>query len=406
MGDDLERRVRETLTGHPGPGAEAWERMRAAVLAAVPGAPPRRRPRRRWLLALVPLALIGAGAAWASLRPTPTAQLLTTGVACVSEPVLDARSTAILDDDGRGPVATCAGVWERGELGGPAGSVPELVACDPRTGAVYVFPTANPRFCERSGFAPLPADYAASSPRFASFREAVTHRLGLSGRCVGPVEARAVVRRALDAHGLAGWSVAEGPGLDGRGFDATMGCASLFLDGARATVVLVPGPAPLPPALPAARAALRGYGLPLSEAARVATAPRSRLYAAQTREGVGACMWVDSPAGQSGACVPSDPGRPGPALDRMVLRRGGETVLFGRLHVGHPAFEPARSLEIEYADGAHHPIPLVGFPLRYFVFEVPPARRDARAVALVLRDRDGRELAREAGRLDHTGGTF
>jgi hypothetical protein len=152
-------------------------------------------------------------------------------------------NTAIVDADGRGPLAICAEVWQQGALG--KGAVPKrLEACVLQTGAVGVFPSSAAGTCSKLGLARLPASYAADAKRFSALRAAIVAQLGepasgSSGRgpqCVHEADALALVRRQLDAHGYGDWQVKTAGGS----FSAARPCAEPSFDAGDKVVLLVP----------------------------------------------------------------------------------------------------------------------------------------------------------------------
>ena len=203
-----------------------------------------RRRRRRLTLVLVPtvlavLAVTGFTTYALTREPTHLES-----VGCFETAELDGNM-AIVNADGRNPTKICAELWRQGAMGpGPA---PEnLVACVLETGAVGVFPSSGEGTCDHLGLADLPPTYAAEAKRFGALREAIAVALGASDgsterdpKCLRESEARALVRRELDARGYEGWSIE----VIGSGF-AEDPCAAVYLgfDGERRIVFLHPEP--------------------------------------------------------------------------------------------------------------------------------------------------------------------
>ena len=242
--------------------AQAW--FREIVAGGAPGRAPsgvggRVRPapsyrRRRALRLAVPAGLASlfvAVAGYALVLRQPTRPHT---VACFAAADLQAE-TAVVGVEGGGPVAACAGVWDRGYLGGT--STPPLRACLLDSGGVGVFPEAPARdVCLDLGLAPvaggpgnptrpsLPADDpAVATARFLAFRDAVLPRLVGHG-CIGVGPAEAIVREELTRAGLEGWAVVPGVSGDGAGFSPDRPCASLDFKPETKTVELVPLPPP------------------------------------------------------------------------------------------------------------------------------------------------------------------
>lgn len=217
----------------------AWIELRRAHL--VDDLAVRSRARRRIAVVLVPAVLILlAATAFATYKLTRNPTHLES-VACYDRADLGAN-VAVVDADGRDPVAICAGVWQQGALGT---RVPKkLEACVLQSGAVGVFPRRGPDACGALGLAPLPASYAARARRFGALRDAIVARLGepASGssrggpQCVGEREALRFVRSALDARGYGDWQVK----VAGGAFSPARRCAEPSFDTGAKTVFLLP----------------------------------------------------------------------------------------------------------------------------------------------------------------------
>ena len=220
----------------------AWiERHRDHLLGELARRPAAQRRRRRVVIALVPavVALLAA-TAFTTYSLTREAKHLES-IACYDRASLEAN-TAIVDADGRSPVAICAGVWQQGALGTHAPK--RLEACVLQTGAIGVFPRSGRDTCGALGLAPLPASYAAQARRFAGLRDAIVARLGepASGssrrgpQCVGKAEAIAFVRGQLDARGYGDWQIKVAGGT----FTAARPCAEPSFDTGAKAVYLIP----------------------------------------------------------------------------------------------------------------------------------------------------------------------
>jgi hypothetical protein len=200
-----------------------------------------RRRRRRLAIVLVPAViavLAVTGFTTYALTREPT-HLETVG--CYDGPALDTNVT-VVSADGRDPTEICMEIWQRGDLAGAA--VPsKLAACVLETGAIGVFPSSGAATCEELGLADLPASYAVERKRFASLRDAIVAELGEpasgsslgSPKCVGEAEARAVVRRELDAHGYGDWGMEVSAA-----YTAERPCTEVSFDGGRKVVELIP----------------------------------------------------------------------------------------------------------------------------------------------------------------------
>lgn len=202
----------------------------------------RSRRRRRLVLVTVPaiVALLAAtGFTTYVLTREPTHL---ESIGCFDAASLKGN-TAVVDADGRDPVAICAELWRQGALGNAP--VPKrLAACVLATGAIGVFPSTGADTCAKLGIAPLPAGYGAEAQRFAKLRDAIVAELGepASGsslgnpKCVHEQDARAIVRRELDAHGYGEWQIEVAAG----GFTAERPCTEVAFEGKRKAVILVP----------------------------------------------------------------------------------------------------------------------------------------------------------------------
>lgn len=199
------------------------------------------RRRRRLTVVLVPAAIVLlAATAFTTYALTRTPSHLES-IGCYDRADLSAN-LAVVDADGRTPVAICRDIWRQGALGK---TVPkQLDACVLRSGAVAVFPRVGADTCGKLGLAPLPASYAAEARRFAGLRDAVASRLGepASGsskrgpQCLGGTGAEAFVRRELDARGYRDWQIR----ISGGAFSSQRPCAEPSFDGGAKTVYLIP----------------------------------------------------------------------------------------------------------------------------------------------------------------------
>jgi hypothetical protein len=219
------------------------ERHKQHLLSELARRPALGRRRRRLTLVLVPAAiLLLAATAFATYALTREPTHFES-VGCYDRADLRAN-TAVVNADGRTPVAICADVWRQGGLGN--GTVPKrLDACVLATGAIGVFPSSGGDTCAKLGLVALPASYASEAKRFAALQDAIIARLGrpASGssrrgpQCVGAKEATAFVKRELDAHGYRDWQIKTAGGQ----FSAERPCAEPSFDTAEKVVLLLPG---------------------------------------------------------------------------------------------------------------------------------------------------------------------
>lgn len=198
--------------------------------------PTRRRPRparRRLAVVLVALVAVGGGAAWASGVFSAKEISYQAGVGCYSEarmhgPRLSVTVTRAAAD----PVAKCEKYWREGVVDttqrrlGREGKIeyprgdypPHLVACARPGSAIAVFPGPD-GVCEKLGFEPLPADYAArgreAARAYTAWNRVLARRIQLEpGGCPSPRPVAAKARRLLAAHGYPDvrvWISAKGP---------------------------------------------------------------------------------------------------------------------------------------------------------------------------------------------------
>jgi hypothetical protein len=201
-----------------------------------------RRRRRRLVLILVPAVIVLLGVTGFTTYALTREPTHLESLGCFDRAALDAN-VAVVSADGRDPTAICNELWQRGDM--PGAPVPSsLAACVLESGAIGVFPSSGVSTCENLGLADLPASYAAEGKRFARLRDAIVAELGEpasgsslgSSKCVGEHDARAIVRRELDAHGYSDWEIEVGA----EGFTAERPCAEVSFDGGRKVVVLVP----------------------------------------------------------------------------------------------------------------------------------------------------------------------
>ena len=200
-----------------------------------------RRRRSRVALILVPAIIVLVGLTGFTTYALTREPTHLESVGCFETVALDGNIT-VVKSDGRDPTVICGELWHDGVMGpGPA---PEsLAACVLESGVIGVFPGSAAATCEQLGLAELPPTYAAEQKRFADLRDAIEDHLGEpasgsspgSDKCVGEDEARALVRRELDAHGYADWGIELS-----QDFTAERPCAEASFDGEKKTVVLIP----------------------------------------------------------------------------------------------------------------------------------------------------------------------
>lgn len=209
----------------------------AGVMGRLRARPPRRR-RARWLLVLVPVALIAAGATWVATRPS-TEALATTGIACAAT-TEEEPNIAVVSGQGRDPLAVCAELWRHGAIDRTTRDVPPLTACGGAglRNSVTVYPTGDAGVCGHYGLPPLPADFMAVSARLAGLQ-----RIAESPGCRSVPEARALVEAELARIGAGDWTTTV------RRLDDPAPCVAVTIDGDRREVAILqlarpPAPSP------------------------------------------------------------------------------------------------------------------------------------------------------------------
>lgn len=132
--------------------------------------------------------------------------------------------------DGADPIDACTRVWQTGGFGPDRTEAPPLTACVMESGVPGVFPSGDPKTCERLGL-----DAATFAPSDTpQLRRALIDTVFAASPCVAIDEARAGVARVLDARGATGWRVEEGT------FSSAQPCATLAFDEAAKVITLVP----------------------------------------------------------------------------------------------------------------------------------------------------------------------
>jgi hypothetical protein len=232
--------VRRFQAGPPPPGDDAVARAEARLRAEMSGRRPRRRRRRRIVLALIPVALVAAGAGYALHEPAR----VDAGIACGDEARIWPDMITVMPPNAGDPVVACAALWRKGHIGGGA-PPPELTACVAPTGAILVLPGGGRGFCERVGGSDLPPGYRERRERFAALYTELERRFSAGSgagvnhefECIRDAgTAAAIVRRTLDAHGFGDWRVET---LDEHAGEGRR-CAMLAYDERARTIKVVP----------------------------------------------------------------------------------------------------------------------------------------------------------------------
>jgi hypothetical protein len=195
--------------------------------------------RRRLGLVLIPAVVVLLGVTGFTTYALTREPTHMESVGCFERASMNAN-VAVVSADGRDPAVICREIFQASDLSAPVPD--ELASCVLDTGAIGVFPSSGAQTCELLGLADLPASYAVERKWFAALRNAIVAQIGepASGstrggpQCVGEDEARAIVRRELDAHGYADWDVK----VIGEPFSAEQPCADVGF--AENTVFLSP----------------------------------------------------------------------------------------------------------------------------------------------------------------------
>jgi hypothetical protein len=203
---------------------------------AITSTPRTPRWHRRMFVSGIALALVvGAGAAAYTLT-RPISNPIAVG--CYEGTSLTATEhiTAL-----RGtPAASCAELWNAGELG--SAPHPSLVTCVRSSGTAVVFPTKDQSICSRLGLASV----AQTRGRGAQLRtsgtapsiEKLTARLGeavLNSTCLRSVEALRDVQQDFATFKIHGWSVVRAAA-----FSTAHPCVGFAIDPTHGIVKLVP----------------------------------------------------------------------------------------------------------------------------------------------------------------------
>jgi len=220
-----------------GPDSPRAQQLLASILATPRTPEPavvRRRRRRRLGVAVALVAILGGAAAWIVTRPVANPAT----VSCYAQPALHGTQAGLvgvpLD------VESCAPYWENGTLTNPdypPGVAPPLVACVTDVGTFAVFPSEDPNLCEKLGLAPPEPQSIEDAKPTLDLGQALVDYF-LSESCIPIPQAASAVRRILDEHGAADWTITLGNQRPDRP------CASLSFEPRTHTVRIVPIPEP------------------------------------------------------------------------------------------------------------------------------------------------------------------
>jgi hypothetical protein len=218
-----------------GPDSAEGQALLERIVATPPGAARRwgRWLRRRRVLVLVPIAVLGlAAAAYVALRPVEDPGT----IACYREASLQTGDIVVRAPAGD-PVAACRTLWEPGgEFVTEDGVVPPLTACVLDSGILAVFP-GEASVCQALGLAVPDPDpgVAEENRRIVELEEALVARF--LGQCLPEAEAMEIIVNELERRRFGDWRV------ETRGeFSEARPCASLGFDPANRVVLLIPVP--------------------------------------------------------------------------------------------------------------------------------------------------------------------
>lgn len=219
-----------------GPDAPRAQQLLASILATPRTPEPAvvRRRRRRLVIAVALAAVLGGAATWIITRPVTNPAV----VSCYAQPALGGTQAGLvgvpLD------VESCAPSWADGTLTNPhypPGVVPPLVACVTDVGTFAVFPSTNPNLCETLGLAPPEPQSIEDAKPTLDLGQALADYFATE-RCIPIPQAASDVRRILDEHEAADWTITIGDQRPDRP------CASLSFEPKTHTVRIVPIPEP------------------------------------------------------------------------------------------------------------------------------------------------------------------
>lgn len=213
---------------------DAYSDAANGILATVTATPTRHRVSRRTLmLAAALLALVTAVAAAAILL---TRDITNLSVTCYQAADLGSDRVG-LSLDAIPAASACEETWRDGALtseGETPGFVPPLTACVTDTGGLAVFPTDDPRTCERLGLSsPTPDQPTDELAAFAAAKADIFDYLE-AANCQPVNEAEDVIRTILDNHGLTTWTINRQPDHPNRP------CATVSYHPEDKTIVIVP----------------------------------------------------------------------------------------------------------------------------------------------------------------------
>jgi len=224
----------------PGPDSQLARQILATVMAnAAAPVPPTRRPRRL-LAAVIAAAVIAATAvtAWALNNRTATnpVSVLCYDAASTSASAIEAPRAAVPDS------SACAPFWDNGVLpissDLPRGQVPPLVACVNDGGTLAVFPGDEPGLCADLGLADAaPPSAGPSVVPDAAFqlRQQLIDTINAQ-TCLSIDDAEQATLDTFRKLGINDWTVQPQP------VNPARPCASLAIDEANHTIILVPTP--------------------------------------------------------------------------------------------------------------------------------------------------------------------
>lgn len=225
------------LDGDRHPAIErAAERKLQAMLSGGQTPDRRRRVRRRvgvfsGVFVLGTAAM--AGGAYAVLKPEPA---LSQGIGCYLQDTTNGGVGAV-PVDGRAAIESCTQeVWRAQQEAGAVRRIPQLQACiDPDGGnAIRVFPSDDPKVCDRNDGWVNDPDAGAGSEAFAKMDRTLRYA---TGKCLRRADASKVAEKALADPKLGRWKLK----VDDR-FGTDRPCAQFIVDSRSRTVQMIAVP--------------------------------------------------------------------------------------------------------------------------------------------------------------------
>ena len=194
----------------------------------------RRLPRRRFGVLALAVLLLGATGVTVARIASDGEMLAIGSVGCYENADLSG-DIAVLNTDGRSPVAVCTDAWSAAN-----GPVPPMLACV--HGGVAVIPARGIKSCADAGLEELPRGYKPAQRKVARLARDVA-KLEAAADCIPPRVLASSAQALLARTGWKGWRTVLRPGggpcghilMRGGSPDLTV-TSALFPDAAQLTV--------------------------------------------------------------------------------------------------------------------------------------------------------------------------